>query len=98
MLDGPSSEASRPRGAQAGLRRATVTASRVGRFKPIGDFDWNWRKHIDRDAIESALRLGFLARSRNVVLVASPTGGPDSSCAPVAACSRRCTGTYYCKA
>ena len=47
-----------------------LAASRVGRFKPFGDFDWKWPKHIDRDAVESALRLDFLERSRNVVLVA----------------------------
>ena len=47
-----------------------LTRSRVGRFKPISAFDWSWPKHIDRDAVESALRLDFLERSRNVVLVA----------------------------
>ena len=47
-----------------------LTRSRVGRFKPISDFDWKWPKHIDRDAVESALRLDFLERSRNVVLIA----------------------------
>lgn len=44
--------------------------SRVGRFKPMSAFDWSWPKHIDRDAVESALRLDFLERSRNIVLVA----------------------------
>lgn len=47
-----------------------LTRSRVGRFKPIGDFDWKWPKQIDRDALESALRLDFLDRARNLVLVA----------------------------
>ena len=44
--------------------------SRVGRFKPMSAFDWSWPKHVDRDAVESALRLDFLDRSRNIVLVA----------------------------
>ena len=44
--------------------------SRVGRFKPMSAFDWSWPKHVDRDAVESALRLDFLERSRNIVLVA----------------------------
>jgi DNA replication protein DnaC len=47
-----------------------LTRSRVGRFKPMSAFDWNWPKHVDRDAVESALRLDFLERARNVVLVA----------------------------
>lgn len=44
--------------------------SRLGRFKPIADFDWGWPTRIDRDRIEAALRLDFLAETRNVVLVA----------------------------
>jgi len=44
--------------------------SRLGRFKAMADFEWNWPKRIDRDAVESALRLEFLAEAKNVVLVA----------------------------
>jgi DNA replication protein DnaC len=47
--------------------------SRVGRFKPIVDYDWNWPTQIDRPAIEAALRLDFLDGARNVILVA-PNG------------------------
>jgi DNA replication protein DnaC len=56
--------------ARRGLLRRTQRA-RLGRFKPMSDFDWNWPTSIDRDAIESALRLDFLSSARNVVLVAS---------------------------
>jgi DNA replication protein DnaC len=42
----------------------------LGRFKPVCDFDWNWPKSIDREAVERVLALGFLERSENVVLVA----------------------------
>lgn len=45
--------------------------SRIGAFKPIADFDWNWPTSIDRDAVESALRLDFIAEARNVVLVSA---------------------------
>jgi DNA replication protein DnaC len=51
------------------LERRT-SRSKIGRFKPIADYDWSWPKKIDRDAIESALRLEFLERSGNIVLVA----------------------------
>ncbi len=47
-----------------------LARSRIGRFKPMADFDWSWPKRIDRDAVESALRLDFLKENRNVVLVA----------------------------
>ena len=40
------SEARTQRGLQARLRQA-----RLGRFRPLADFDWNWPKKIDREAI-----------------------------------------------
>ncbi len=44
--------------------------SKLGRFKPVADFDWSWPKKIDRAAIEAALTLEFLERAGNVVFVA----------------------------
>jgi DNA replication protein DnaC len=44
--------------------------SRLGRFTPMDAFDWAWPKRIERPAVEAALRLEFLADSRNLVLVA----------------------------
>lgn len=55
--------------ARRGLERR-LSRARLGRFKPIADFDWAWPKKLDRDAVESALRLDFVAQARNVVLVA----------------------------
>ena len=43
--------------------------SRLGRFKPIADFDWNWPKKIDREAIERALTLDFIRDTRNLILL-----------------------------
>ena len=45
--------------------------ARLGRFKPIADFDWNWPKKIERDVIERALTLDFLREGRNLVLLGS---------------------------
>ena len=45
--------------------------SRVGRFTPMSDFDWNWPKRVERATIEAILRLDFLAEARNIVLVAA---------------------------
>lgn len=44
--------------------------ARIGRFKSISDYDWNWPSKIDRDVVESALALDFLQDRRNIVLVA----------------------------
>lgn len=47
-----------------------LSRSRLGRFKPMADFDWAWPTKIDRDRIDSVVRLDFLSEARNVVLVA----------------------------
>jgi DNA replication protein DnaC len=54
--------------ARRGLQRR-LQRSRIGRFKPIADFDWNWPEKIDRDAIEAALSLDFVKEARNLILV-----------------------------
>jgi DNA replication protein DnaC len=48
-----------------------LARSRIGRFKPMADFDWSWPTKIDRPAVEATLGLGFVDASRNIVLVAS---------------------------
>ena len=52
------------RSLQGRLQRA-----RIGRFKPIADFDWNWPKKIERDLIERALTLEFIREGRNLALI-----------------------------
>ncbi len=47
-----------------------IEAARLGRFKPMADFEWDWPKVIDRPAVERALQLAFLERTENIVLVA----------------------------
>lgn len=44
--------------------------SRIGRFKPVVDFDWSWPTRLDRAAVEAALRLDFVDQARNLVFVA----------------------------
>jgi len=48
-----------------------LTLARLGRFKPLADFDWNWPKKIDRELIEGALRLEFIEEKRNLILIGS---------------------------
>lgn len=58
--------------ARRGLERR-MSRSRLEKFKPMHDFDWNWPTQIDRPLVESVLTLNFLDAARNVVLVA-PAG------------------------
>ena len=46
-----------------------LRAARLGRFKPLDEFDWNWPTKIDRGVIDRALA-GDLVRD-NLVLVAA---------------------------
>jgi DNA replication protein DnaC len=55
--------------ARRGLDRR-LSRSRLEKFKPMTDFDWNWPTAIDRPLVESLLSLDFLEGARNVVLVA----------------------------
>lgn len=48
-----------------------LARSRIGRFKPMSDFDWNWPKKIERDVMERALTLDFIKESRNLILLGS---------------------------
>lgn len=54
------------RSLQSRLQRA-----RIGRFKPMADFDWNWPKKIDRELIERAFTLEFIREGRNLALIGS---------------------------
>ena len=36
----------------------------------MADFHWAWPKKIDREAVESALRLDFMQGARSVVIIA----------------------------
>lgn len=50
-----------------------VRAARLGAFKTMADFDWEWPEKIDRDQVEDLLQLGFLDDATNVVLI-GPSG------------------------
>lgn len=50
-----------------------LKCARIGRFKPMADFDWAWPSRIDRDEVEDLLALSFLSRGENAVLI-GPSG------------------------
>lgn len=47
-----------------------IKKSKIGRLKPMSDFDWGWPKKINQTKIESILALDFLKERKNVILVA----------------------------
>jgi DNA replication protein DnaC len=53
--------------ARRSLERRLAQA-RLGRFKPMADFEWHWPKKIDRPLIERAFTLDFLIQGRNLIL------------------------------
>lgn len=50
-----------------------IHSARLGAFKAMADFDWEWPEKIDREQIEDLLQLSFLDDATNVVLL-GPSG------------------------
>lgn len=48
-----------------------LRAARLGRFKPIADYEWDWPKQIHRPTVDRAFTLDFVDKAENVVLVAN---------------------------
>lgn len=63
------------RGLEQRLKRA-----RLGRFKPLADFDGSWPAQCDREAVNDLMRLNFLHAAANVILV-GPNGVGKSTIA-----------------
>lgn len=57
---------------QRSLERRVKNA-KLGRFKPLVDFDWKWPKEIDRELIDEVFQLDFVGESANVIIV-GPNG------------------------
>ena len=55
---------------QRGLQRRLRNA-KLGRFRPMADFDWNWPDALDADHLKDILRLDFIEEAANVVLIGS---------------------------
>ena len=54
------------------LERRRKTA-RLGRYKAIADYDWDWPERLDRKLIDELFTLRFVNQSLNVILV-GPNG------------------------
>lgn len=57
---------------QRSLERRQNNA-RIGRFRPLDDFDWNWPRSIDKAAVMELFDLDFAREPANVVIV-GPNG------------------------
>jgi DNA replication protein DnaC len=57
-----------------------LTQARIGRFKPLADYDWQWPQRCDRHAVEALMGLDFLKDAGNAVLV-GPNGVGKSTIA-----------------
>ena len=50
-----------------------IHGARIGRFKPLCDFEWDWPTAIDRATFEALMSLDFLKDATNALLV-GPNG------------------------
>lgn len=50
-----------------------LSSAKLGRFKMLTDFDWNWLTQCDRDAVEDLMKLSFLKDATNAIFV-DPNG------------------------
>lgn len=51
-----------------------IRTGKIGRFKPMTDFDWSWPKAIDREAVDELFRLEFVRRQVANVVIVGPNG------------------------
>ncbi len=65
--------------ARRGLERRMKSA-RLGRFKPLADFNWSWPEQCDRETVNDLMQLDFLNQATNVILV-GPNGVGKSTIA-----------------
>lgn len=54
--------------------------ARLGKFKPLAQFDWEWPKKCDREAIEELMQMSFLKEAINIILC-GPNGVGKSTIA-----------------
>lgn len=48
-----------------------LSGAKIGRFKPLVDFDWGWPDKIDQPAIHDLMQLHYLKEAGNVIILGS---------------------------
>jgi len=46
-----------------------LSSAKLGRFKPLNEFDWQWPTKIDQGAIHMLMQLDFLTTTSNIILI-----------------------------
>jgi DNA replication protein DnaC len=46
-----------------------LRAARIGSFKPMADFDWDWPRKLDRESVDELFTMQFLQDGSNVVFI-----------------------------
>lgn len=55
-----------------GLKRR-LDQARIGPFKPLADFDWDWPDRCDKSAVSEMMQLEFINSATNIILM-GPNG------------------------
>lgn len=53
---------------QRSLQRRLASA-KLGRFKPLSEFDWQWPQKIDQHAVQRLMQLAFLTDASNLIFI-----------------------------
>ncbi len=48
-----------------------LSSAKLGHFKPLSEFDWQWPTSIDQSAIHALMQLGFMGTASNIILLGS---------------------------
>ena len=48
-----------------------LSSAKLGRFKSLAEFDWQWPSKIDQQAVHALMQLDFLRDACNVILIGS---------------------------
>jgi len=48
-----------------------LSSAKLGRFKPLTEFDWQWPSRIDQPAVHRLMQLDFLTEASNIIILGS---------------------------
>ncbi|MCK5477341.1 MAG: IS21-like element helper ATPase IstB [Methylococcales bacterium] len=48
-----------------------LSSAKLGRFKPLTEFDWQWPSKIDQPAVQRLMQLDFLTEASNIIILGS---------------------------
>ncbi|MBC8386278.1 MAG: ATP-binding protein [Gammaproteobacteria bacterium] len=48
-----------------------LSSAKLGRFKPLTEFDWQWPSQIDQPAVQRLMQLDFLTEASNIIILGS---------------------------